>query len=82
MKLKKKEDQSVDASVLHRRGNKIITGGRGWERPGGSREERGAGSGVGGSRREGQREGQEIERRYTACVFYACLIIRLTFWFC
>ena len=29
MKLKKKEDQSVDASVLLRRGNKIITGGSG-----------------------------------------------------
>jgi hypothetical protein len=29
MKLKKKEDQSVDASVLLRRGNKILTGGRG-----------------------------------------------------
>jgi hypothetical protein len=29
MKLKKKEDQSVDASVLLRRGNKIITGDRG-----------------------------------------------------
>jgi hypothetical protein len=29
MNLKKKEDQSVDASVLLRRGNKIITGGRG-----------------------------------------------------
>jgi hypothetical protein len=29
MKLKKKEDQSVDASFLLRRGNKIITGGRG-----------------------------------------------------
>jgi hypothetical protein len=27
MKLKKKEDQSVDASVLLRRGNKIFTGG-------------------------------------------------------
>jgi hypothetical protein len=27
MKLKKKEDQSVDASVLLRRGNKIIMGG-------------------------------------------------------
>jgi hypothetical protein len=26
MKLKKKEDQSVDASVLLRRGNKILTG--------------------------------------------------------
>jgi hypothetical protein len=33
MKLKKKEDQkkSVDASVLVRRGNKIIMGGRGWD---------------------------------------------------
>ena len=31
MKLKKKEDQSVDASVLLRKWNKIITGGRGWE---------------------------------------------------
>jgi hypothetical protein len=27
MKLKKKEDQSVDASVLLRRGNKILKGG-------------------------------------------------------
>jgi hypothetical protein len=27
MKLKKKEGQSVDASVLHRKGNKILTGG-------------------------------------------------------
>ena len=27
MKLKKKEDQSVDASVLLRMGNKILTGG-------------------------------------------------------
>jgi hypothetical protein len=27
MKLKKMEDQSVDASVLLRRGNKILTGG-------------------------------------------------------
>jgi hypothetical protein len=31
MKLKKKEDQNVDASVLLRRGNKILMGGRGWE---------------------------------------------------
>jgi hypothetical protein len=28
MKFKKKEDQSLDASVLLRRGNKITTGGR------------------------------------------------------
>jgi hypothetical protein len=27
MKLKEKEDQSVDASVLLRRGNKMLTGG-------------------------------------------------------
>ena len=27
MKLKKKEDQSADASMLLRRGNKILTGG-------------------------------------------------------
>jgi hypothetical protein len=31
MEHKKKEDQSVDASVLLRRGNKIILGGRGRE---------------------------------------------------
>jgi hypothetical protein len=29
-KLKRKEDQSVDASVLLRSGNKIIKGSRGW----------------------------------------------------
>jgi hypothetical protein len=28
MKLKKKEDQSMDVSVLLRRGNKILTGGK------------------------------------------------------
>jgi hypothetical protein len=31
MELKRKEDQSVDASVLLRRGNNIIKGSRGWE---------------------------------------------------
>jgi hypothetical protein len=32
MKLKNKEDQNVNASsVILRRGNKILTGGRGWE---------------------------------------------------
>ena len=31
MKLKRKEDQRVDASVLLRRGDKIIKGTRGWE---------------------------------------------------
>ena len=43
-KLKKKEDQSVDASDLLRRGNKIVTGGRGWKELGrktGGREEKG-----------------------------------------
>jgi hypothetical protein len=45
MKLKKKEDQSVDASILLRWDNKIITGSRRWERFGrkrrGGEEERG-----------------------------------------
>jgi hypothetical protein len=31
IKLKKKEDQIVEASVLFRKGNIIITGGRGWK---------------------------------------------------
>lgn len=35
--LKKKENQSVDGSILHRRGNKIIKGSRGREGLGGSR---------------------------------------------
>ena len=33
MDLKKKEDQSVDAIILHRQRNKIITGGTGREGP-------------------------------------------------
>ena len=46
MELKKKEDQNVDASVLLRRGKKIITGGR--EREGSGREgERGGKRGTG-----------------------------------
>ena len=58
MKLKKKEDQSVNVSVLLRRENKIITQGRGRQ---GSRREEGeekrvAGLGVGGERgTEGQK---------------------------
>jgi hypothetical protein len=40
-KLKRKEDQSVDASVLLRSGNKIIKGSRGWERL--ARKKRGEG---------------------------------------
>jgi len=53
MKLKKKEDQSIDASVLLRRGNKIITGDRGREKAGRERGrgKRGAGSSVGGKER-------------------------------
>jgi hypothetical protein len=43
MKLKRKEDQRVDASVLLRRGNKIIKGSRGWEGLGRKRK-----AGVGG----------------------------------
>jgi hypothetical protein len=38
MKLKKKGDQHVGASVLLRRGNKIITGGRGRKGSGKERE--------------------------------------------
>ena len=45
MKFKEKEDQSVDASVLLRRGNKIIMGGRGWE---GHKRKREEGGGKGG----------------------------------
>lgn len=61
---KEKEEQSVDASVLLRRGNKIITGGRerdglGRERGGGRKKE---GSGVGRTRGRST-VGQEIEQR-------------------
>jgi hypothetical protein len=41
MKLKRKEDQRVDASVLLRRGNKIIKGSRGREGLGRKSEGRG-----------------------------------------
>jgi hypothetical protein len=41
MKLKRKEDQRVDGSVLLRRVNKIIKGSRGWE--GHGRQRRGGG---------------------------------------
>jgi hypothetical protein len=58
MKLKKKEEKSVAASVLLRRGNKIITTGRAREgarrdREGGGK--RGIGSGMG-------EDGGEIQR--------------------
>jgi hypothetical protein len=58
MKIKKKEGQSVDTSVLLRRGTKIIIVGRKWKRLGrknGGRGERGAGSGVVGDRSDVQR---------------------------
>ena len=47
MKLMRNENQSVDASVLLRRGNKILTGGRGWE------EERGKKGRIMYTRRQG-----------------------------
>jgi hypothetical protein len=54
MELNKNEDKPVDASVLHRRGNKIITGCRRKEGPGRKR---------GGAKRKGGRircvKGQE-----------------------
>jgi hypothetical protein len=46
MKLKKKEDQRVDASVLLRRGNKILTEGREWV-------------GLGQKRGEGEEKGRQ-----------------------
>ena len=59
MKLKKKEDQSVDASVLLRRGNNIIKGSRhleglGRKRRGGGKK-RGEESGMGGDGGDVQR---------------------------
>jgi hypothetical protein len=52
MKLKRKEDQRVDASVLLRRGNSIIKGSRGWDGlgrvRGGGGEKRGRIRGDGG----------------------------------
>jgi hypothetical protein len=59
MKLKRKEDKSVDASVLLIRGNKIIKGNRGWEELGIKRREgrgkRGEESGMGG-------DGEDVQR--------------------
>jgi hypothetical protein len=65
MKLKRKEDQRVDVSVLLRKGDKIIKGSRGWEGLERKREgERGEESGMAGDIR--CTEGQEIEQRYVA----------------
>jgi hypothetical protein len=57
MKAKKKKIQTVGASVLLKKGNKIITGGRESE---GLGRERGKGGGIGGRSRCGRRciEGQ------------------------
>jgi hypothetical protein len=52
MKPKKKKDQRVDASVILRRGNKIIKGSKGWE--GFGRKRRGGGE-KGGRIRYGRR---------------------------
>ena len=61
MEHKKKEDQSVDASVLLRRGNKIIMGGSGRDLGGGGRGRIRCG------RRQGRStEDQEIEWRCVA----------------
>ena len=57
MKLKRKEDQRVDASVLLRRGNKIIKGSRGWEGLG--RKRRG-----GGEKEEKNQVWEEMEEMY------------------
>jgi hypothetical protein len=57
MQLKKKEDQSVDTSILYRMGNKIITEARGREggKEGGGEEKGEAETGIGRGRREVQR---------------------------
>lgn len=59
IKLKKKEVYSVDASILRKRGNKIIIGGKGMDGPGSKRgqgrKKVRAGSGMKNKRREVQR---------------------------
>jgi hypothetical protein len=68
MKLKRKEDQRVDASVLLRRGNKIIIGSRGWKEFG--RKRRGEGEREGKNQiweeMEEMYRGMEIEQRCVA----------------
>jgi hypothetical protein len=68
MQLKTKEDQSVDASILHRTGNKIITGARGREGPemerrGGGKKKKKRRAGIG---RDRSTENQEIEWKHVA----------------
>ena len=60
VKLKKKEDQIVGASILHIRGNKIIPGGRGREGPG--RERGGDGKGWAGSVVGKDGRGQKVRK--------------------
>jgi hypothetical protein len=64
MKLKRKEDQRVDASVLLRRGNKIMEGSRGWEGLG--RKRRGGRGKEGKNQVWEEMEGQEVEQRCVA----------------
>jgi hypothetical protein len=56
------EDQSVDASILLRRGSKIITGGRRRQGPGREREKKGREKweGAGSGRERGRREIQRV----------------------
>ena len=64
MPLKKKEEQSVDTSILHGKGNKIIIGGRGRLAPGRDRGWVGRGKGRGtvtGIRRD-RREAQKVRK--------------------
>ena len=61
MKLKRKEDQRVDASVLLRKGNKIIKGNRGWEGLGRRKKGRGE-KGVESGIREDGRDVQRIRK--------------------
>ena len=59
MELKKKENQSMDASILHRRGSKIITRDR---RSEGSGRERGGGGKKVGDRIRCERSQGEVQR--------------------
>jgi hypothetical protein len=54
IKLKRKKDQSVGASVLLRRGNTIIKGSKGWERLERKRRE--------GDEKEGEESGMRGDR--------------------
>ena len=69
MKLKRKEDQRVDASVLLRRGNKIIKGSRGWEGLGRKRR--------GGGGREGKNQVWEEMEEVSECleIEQRCVVI-------